>query len=177
MIDAKALEYKKAYVELSELIKRFPKESIDKIPTDVIDNIETSKDSEYSWDYDDTKMLEEQNIMVETKALFIRLYRKYLMEESENDKWEQYDKISSSYIEEEKLKQFDPSKIFDNKVNKFSAFNVSATSTAVSVTVIEDVEKDDNDKKYLILMEEETWFEKVSQMFKGFIKKIFGKNK
>ena len=86
MIDAKALEYKKAYVELSELIKRFPKESIDKIPTDVIDNIETSKDSEYSWDYDDTKMLEEQNIMVETKALFIRLYRKYLMEESENEK-------------------------------------------------------------------------------------------
>ena len=76
MIDAKALEYKKAYVELSELIKRFPKESIDKIPTDVIDNIETSKDSEYSWDYDDTKMLEDQNIMVETKALFIRLYRK-----------------------------------------------------------------------------------------------------
>ena len=54
---------------------------------------------------------------------------------------------------------------------------MSATSTAVSVTVIEDIEKDDNDKKYLILMEEETWFEKVSKMFKGFIKKIFGKNK
>lgn len=174
MIEAKAIEYKKAYVELGELLKRFPKEVFDKIPSNVLDNMESSKDKGYNWSYDETKSFDDQEIMVETKALFIQIYRKYLMAPEEQAKWEKYDQISKGYIEEEKAKQYDPSKVFEKKEER-----VSNTKTASFATVIstEEVEKDVDNKQYLILMEEESTFMKIKKMFKEFISKIFGKKK
>ena len=94
MIETSAIKYKKAYVELSELLKRFPKEIFDKIPSKFIESMEEKKDSEYVWNYDESKSFEEQSLMVETKALFVKVYKDYLAGPEEKEKWEKYDKIS-----------------------------------------------------------------------------------
>ena len=80
--------------------------------------------------------------------------------------------ISKGYIEEEKAKQYDPSKVFEKKEER-----VSNTKTASFATVIstEEVKKEVDNKQYLILMEEESTFTKIKKMFKEFLLKIFGK--
>lgn len=183
MIETSAIKYKKAYVELSELLKRFPKEIFDKIPSKFIESMEEKKDSEYVWNYDESKSFEEQSLMVETKALFVKVYKDYLAGPEEKEKWEKYDKISKDYIEEEKAKLYDPSKIFekeDVEVKTEPEKRVSNTQTASFATVIPtepEKVKQNSDRQYLILMEEETTFQKIKKMFKEFVNKIFGKNK
>ena len=70
------------------MILNLPKSFYEKIPEKVINNIKKSGDDSYTWDYDTNKDFESQNIMIETKALIVQIYRNYLMDPSEKEKWE-----------------------------------------------------------------------------------------
>lgn len=173
MIESKVLEYKKAYVELDAIIKKLPQNIINKIPSNIIENIENSKAQDYSWSYDDSKELENQSLMVETKALFVQLYKNYFADQSEKEKWEKYDKTTQDFIEDQKREKFDPSKIFETNPS-VSNNNESLNSS----TIIDNASNSINsENKDLILSENETIFQKISNLFKSLINKIFNKNK
>lgn len=173
MTESKVLEYKKAYVELDAIIKKLPQNIINKIPSEIIENIENSKAQDYSWSYDDSKELEDQSIMVETKALFVQLYKKYFADQSEKEKWNKYDKTTQQFIEEQKREKYDPSKIFESTTN-ISNNNESLNNSAI---IDEASNSINNENKDLILAENETFFQKISNLFKSLISKIFNKNK
>ena len=162
MIDSKVIEYKKAYVELIEILKRFPKEILEKIPSSVIDNLESQKDTSYEWMYDDSKEFENQEIKVETKALFVRLYREYIMDSSEKEKWDKYDIISKGIIEEEKAKKYDPLKIFE--------------SSNIQSSIDSNISEEINTKQELMVVENESFVSRITKLFKEFILKIFKKS-
>lgn len=126
MTKEKTILYKRAYVELYSMLKKLPKEQYDKIPNKFIEYIDNEKDDNYIFKYDNSIPLLEQNYMIETKALIVKLYEKYIAEDNEKDFWDKYDKICNNLIEDEKRKKYDVSKIFENNkiINKKENENV-----------------------------------------------------
>ena len=85
-------EYEKAYLELYELIKRIPLKDRTKISNDFIEFLKDNMNSNYIFKYDESKSLLEQDVMVETKALLVQLYEKYLSKPEEKEFWNKYNK-------------------------------------------------------------------------------------
>ncbi len=120
MTETERKELKKAYVELNEIIKRMSLEEKQKIPTIFIKNLNSKMDKSYKFVIDDKKGILEQNFKVETKALLVELYEKYLALDEEKELWEKYDKICLNLIEEDKKEKYNPNKIFTNKNQKIN---------------------------------------------------------
>ena len=70
-------EYKKAHVELLEILKYIPKNDFKKIPNNYIQHCIEEIDPNYIYTYDINKKFEEQGIMKLTKILISNLYIKY----------------------------------------------------------------------------------------------------
>lgn len=99
-------EYKKAYLELYEIIKKISLEDKRKIPEDFIEYLKDNMDTNYSFKYDNTKSLLEQNIKVETKALLVKLYENYLAKPEEKNFWNQYNKDCFKIEENKKINDY-----------------------------------------------------------------------
>lgn len=115
MIETKEMIKSKAHTELNEVIKRLSKQELEKIPEQVIRNIHETMDKEYIWKYDDTKELEEQKLLVETKALIVEMYERYLCSEDKKEFWSNYDRVCLNMIEEKKKEEYNPDNIFKEK--------------------------------------------------------------
>lgn len=115
MVNTKELIYKKAYKQLSEVFKRLSSDELSKIPNQLIENINADMDKDYIWEYDESKRLEEQDFLVETKALIVEIYEKYLCPEDKKEFWDKYDQICFNMIEEERNKKYNTDNIFKNK--------------------------------------------------------------
>ena len=115
MIQTEKIEYQKAYVELYEIIKVLPKEERAKIPNTFLKNLKDNMDTEYKFTFDTGKSILDQEYKVETKALFVELYERYLALIEEKGFWNKYDKICFNMIEEEKQKEYNSENIFSNR--------------------------------------------------------------
>ena len=98
------IEYQKAYVELYEIIKALPEEEQEKIPKTLLKNLKDNMSKEYKFEIDTERDILNQNYKIETKALFVELYERYLAPKEEKNFWEKYDKICNNMIEEKKTK-------------------------------------------------------------------------
>lgn len=114
MTDIERTEFRKAYVELYEIIKKMSNKEIQKIPKEYIINIKNEMDRTYEFEFDDKKSILNQNFKVETKALLVELYERFLAPDDEKEFWEKYDRICIDAIEKEKQKKF-PSEVIRNK--------------------------------------------------------------
>ena len=115
MTKEKRLLYQKAYVELYEMIKHLSEKKKEKIPEYFIEYLNSNMDTNYKFSIDTEKGLLEQDYMVETKALIVKLYEKYFSPESEKEFWNEYHKLCFSMIEEQKRKN-SPDNIFKQDV-------------------------------------------------------------
>lgn len=70
-------KYAKAYKEVFEVLNNVPKEDFDKIPDELIQMFKQKMDCEYVWNLDNTKPFEEQEMLLETKAILANIYRDY----------------------------------------------------------------------------------------------------
>ena len=117
MTKEKRLLYQKAYVELYEMIKMLSDEERGKIPEYFIQYIYNNMDTNYKFSIDNEKGLLEQDYMVETKALIVKLYEKYFSTESEKEFWNKYHKLCFNMIEEQKRKNYNYDNIFKQHVS------------------------------------------------------------
>ena len=108
-------EYLKAYVELYEVINRLPIEDKSKIPEDFIQFLKDNMDNNYTFTYDSSKSLFEQNVKVETKALLVNLYQIYLAKPEEKEFWDKYNKECIRLEEEQKIKSYNSADMFKKK--------------------------------------------------------------
>ena len=115
MVNTKELIYKKAYTELNEVLKKLSDEELSKIPNQLIENVKAEMDTDYKWEYDDSKKLEEQDFLVETRALIVEIYERYLCPEDKKEFWNKYDKICINKIEEKRREKYNTDNIFKNK--------------------------------------------------------------
>lgn len=90
VIDTKEKEkiYGRAYRELYVIISNLTEEIKEKIPKNIIENITRKMDRTYDFKLENNDIFNSE-YMVETKALFLELYIRYIAEDEE-DFWEMY---------------------------------------------------------------------------------------
>ncbi len=75
------LEYQMACTEVLEVLKYMPKKDVDKIPTNVMKSLRSSKRFDYKFKFDTQKKVNEQNISKRAKNMISNLYRDYMVSE------------------------------------------------------------------------------------------------
>lgn len=161
MTREKNIKYKKAYVELNEILKYLSNEQRDKISPNFINNISNNMDKDYKFTFDESKGIFEQNLMVETEALLVELYERYLAPDIEKEVWQKYDRLCLDKIENEKRKIYNAN-ILDEKntINKQDL-----------VINNEDSLNEKSNNNLPVKYKKEKIFDKIIK----FIKRVFGK--
>ena len=106
VIDTKENEktYGRAYRELYVIILNLTKEMKEKIPKNVIENISRKMDKTYDFKLENNDIFNTE-YMVETKALFLELYIRYIAEDEE-DFWEMYKEKRNDLFKKEIEKEY-----------------------------------------------------------------------
>ena len=106
VIDTKEKEmiYSRAYRELYVIISNLTKEMKEKIPKNVIENISRKMDITYDFRLENNDIFNSE-YMVETKALFLELYTRYIAEDEE-DFWEVYKEKRNDLLKKEIEKEY-----------------------------------------------------------------------
>ncbi|MBQ7264549.1 MAG: hypothetical protein IJS61_00450 [Firmicutes bacterium] len=101
---ADKLQMEKAYTEILEVMKYFPKKDRDKIPEEEVMFFRKYCDKTYDFHIDASKPLEDTVLLKETDALIVSLYRKYVLPP---DKREMLDKILELNDKKAKLEEYE----------------------------------------------------------------------
>ena len=140
MTKEKTLQYQKAYVELNEILKSLSEEENSKIPKAFKDNLVKNMDKSYKFELDSSKGIFEQKLMVETEALLVEIYERYLASAKEKEVWEKYDKICLNRIEQNKKEKYNPSNMFINRnIEQCQDLNQNITDETAMVAYKESI--------------------------------------
>jgi len=107
--------YEKAYREVIELLKFFPRESIEKIPEEKLNLYINKMDRTYNYKVDKTKCFEQQEMLEKTKAIFANIFRDYWATDYQRERIIAKEKYDKEKIEEEKREKYNPDDIFKNR--------------------------------------------------------------
>ena len=148
MVDSK---YGIAYSEVLEILKHIPIEDYNKIPRNEIELFETYADNDYTFNYDSSKTLEEQNVSNIAKGIIILLFRDYWATEIQRNKIiakQNYDRVK---LEEKKKEQYNTDNIFINN-HKNSLVDIPENKQEISLVKIDDMK----------------WYKKIWSRIKNF---------
>lgn len=128
-------EYKKAHVELLEILKYIPKNDFKKIPNNYIQHCIEEIDSNYIYTYDINKKFEEQGIMKLTKILISNLYIKYWATN------ERKKEIKTMFQQEIKNKKLENDKIYsyDNLFKEKTENNSNIVSERAMIPIKKNI--------------------------------------
>lgn len=107
--------YEKAYTEVIELLKFFPKESVEKIPKEKLKLYLNKMDKTYNYKVDTTKSFEQQHMSEKTKAIFANIFRDYWATDYQRERIKAKEQYDKEKIEEEKRNKYNPNDIFKNR--------------------------------------------------------------
>lgn len=107
---------KKAYSEVSEILKYIDNELVNKIPKEIINVIENEKDKEYNATINPNIPLEEQNLLPETISILAMLKLDYWCE-SKEEKDELLSILNKNELEfsEKNREKYDIERIFEKR--------------------------------------------------------------
>lgn len=111
----KEARYSLAYKELYLIISNLTKDMREKIPKNVVENIERKMDKTYDFNIEEGKDIFSIEYMLETKALFLELYTRYIAEDEE-EFWEVYKEKRNELFKKEIEKEYLARK-YDNDNN------------------------------------------------------------
>lgn len=138
--------YKKAYVEVLEIISYFSEEEYNKIPKEKIEFYEANKDNSYNFKFDPEKDLNEQNVSKEAKAIIVNLFKDYFATEDQKEKLKQILKNNEDKANKEKKQKYNADKLFNNK-------------------------NQDKEDETALIIKDENIFKKIWNYIKGIFKK------
>ena len=150
--------YAKAYREVLEIIKYFPKEEYVKIPKEKIEFYKNNMDRDYNFAINPEIDLSEQNISPEANAIIINLFTDYYATEKQKIKIKEILDLNQKKEEQEKREKYNPDNIF-KKVEK-------APNTSIEIETTES-------NNTALIEYKEPFFAK----FKNFVLKILHINK
>lgn len=105
--------YNKAFTEVYEILIRLNKEDFEKIPSEVIEAIKTSRDPEYNFKFEKGVDIVDQNYMLETRALLFNIFKDYLA----NSK--QKEIMTSIFNKSVAISEAKKKKMYENDVFKY----------------------------------------------------------
>lgn len=136
----------KRLVEVETILKKLDENYINKIPTEIWDFIEKNKDDQYIFFYDDNIELSNQNLNIDTIAILSYINMEYLLDEKSKKEVEEILIKDGAFLEQQKMKKYNPENIFKNKEN------------------IEN--KGDRDVSMIEVKEKYKWYQKINSFFR-----------
>lgn len=115
MINMTNLDYRKSCTEVLAILNNMSIENFKKIPRELIEAFETSKDADYDFSLDYSKDLKDQDVSEFTLAILNNLYRDYLASEEEKNMIMLEEKQKRSEEEKIKREKYNPDDIFKKK--------------------------------------------------------------
>ncbi|MBB1545628.1 MAG: hypothetical protein HG454_005865 [Clostridiales bacterium] len=164
VIDTKENEkiYGRAYRELYVIILNLTKEMKEKIPKKVIENISRKMDKTYDFKLENNDIFNSE-YMVETKALFLELYIRYIAEDEE-DFWEMYKEKRNDLFKKEIEKEY--------LVRKDE--NSNSIKIKDGIDIVNNIIEEKEEKNFLPSeIREKNIIEKFFQKISNIIKSIF----
>lgn len=108
--------YREAFTEVNEILKYFNKELLNKIPKEIIENIEKNMSTSYKIVYDNTKGINEQNLKQETRAILSVIYRDYICDKEKREEIIQKDRKELANLEQKKKEEYENKEIFKTNI-------------------------------------------------------------
>lgn len=99
--------YAKAYKEVIEILKFLPVESVNKIPSQMLEMFELKMDKNYHFEVDIYKSFEDQDLLDETKAIFANIFKDYWATDYQRERILAKEIYDREKLEEEKRKKYD----------------------------------------------------------------------
>jgi len=113
------VDYAKRLVEVDEVLSYLSEENLNKIPEDVRNLIKENKDKDYTWKFDETKELKDQDLSRDTIIILSYLNMEYLLNEEQKKLMEQIHEFNERKQEKEKQEKYNEDNIFNNKKENF----------------------------------------------------------
>ena len=117
MIDIK---YANAYSEVLEILKYISIEDYNKIPENKIEFYKKNANSEYYFEYNPEKTLQEQNVSKLARGIIAILFRDYWASDIQREKIIEKQNFDRRVLEEEKRKKYNIDNIFNKSIGKES---------------------------------------------------------
>ena len=108
-------EINKRLVEVEYILRKLDDEYINKIPQEVWDYINKNKDKNYVFEYDNDKILSEQNLNIDTISILTYINMEYLLEEKERRELLELLKKDDMVAEPQEEEKYNPEDLFKNK--------------------------------------------------------------
>ena len=118
MVKEKYSIYSKAFKEISEIIKFFPKSEYRKIPKSFIKFIEENMDNNYDYKLKHVDDFQNQEMLEETKILLSIVYRDFIASNEEKKQIHKMEKIELIQEEKKTREKYNPDNLFKNKATK-----------------------------------------------------------
>ncbi len=109
--------FPKAYKEVLEILKYIPVDEYNKIPKDIIQNMEEKQDNQYQYMVTNFENFNEQPMLKETEAILSVFYRDYWATTEEKKKIREKEKAEIEVLEIGKRQKYNPDDIFKKKIN------------------------------------------------------------
>lgn len=151
------VDYNKRLVEVDEILNHLSEEDLMKIPEEVRIAIKENKDKEYSWEYDETKTLENQNVSRDTIAFLSYLNMEYLLNEEQKEFMRQLHELNEQKLEEAK----------GNKCSTETLFNKNSIE-------LEEQSEDEVEQEQALVEYNDNFFAKVIKRIRNFFGKLVG---
>lgn len=139
-------EVNKRLVEVEYILKKLENQYLEKIPQKIWNYLDKNKDKNYIYKYDDTKMLKENNLNIDTIAILTYINIKYLLDENQKNELNALIIKDRIIEDEEKRKLYNTDDIFKN------------------------VKKENNEKNSLVEVKIEKWYQKLFSFFYNMFK-------
>ncbi len=107
-------ELAEAAVEINVILENTSPEIVNKIPKKFINFLKEISSKTYTFKYDNSKSLEEQDIKPKTKGLIALIYKDYLCDPLEKQDYINYILQVKEEIEQRKREKYNPDNIFKN---------------------------------------------------------------
>ncbi len=108
--------YNEACTEVSTILSHLNMEEYKKIPKEVIETIEKSKNKEYVFIYDENVELRKQKLLKETRAILFNLFRDYLCTDEQKEKIIKMQQEERNRINKRKEEKYSYNDIFKKKI-------------------------------------------------------------
>lgn len=157
--------YGRAYMELYVIISSLTKEMKEKIPKNVVENIERKMDKTYDFNIEEGKDIFSIEYMLETKALFLELYTRYIAEDEE-EFWEVYKEKRNELFKKEIEKEY--------LVRKYDNDNNNSIKIEDGIDEVNNIIEEKENKNLLLAeIREKNIIEKIVSGIRHIIMSIF----
>ena len=117
--------YHKAYVEVLEVLKQLNKEDFSKIPKEYIMYLEENSNKYFSFRYDLSKPLKDQNISENAKLILFFLFEKFGANEKQKKKINDFKANIIAQNEKEKAEKYNYDDLFKKRNHQNKIENVN----------------------------------------------------